>query len=258
MADSQGKFVWYELMTTDMAGAEKFYRDVVGWGARRQDTPNMPYTIFSMGEPGVAGLMTLPKPAADMGAPPHWTGYISVSDVDAYAKKIPEAGGAIYMPPTDIPGVGRFAVAGDIDGADFVIFKPLEGMMAPDAPMGAVGHAGWREFYAGDLEASFAFYSKLFGWTKKEAFDMGPMGKYQLFATGPGDSVGGMMTKPPALPRASWTYYFNVAGLNDALAKVKAGGGTVAHGPNQVPGGTWTAQCFDPQGAMFALASANP
>ena len=24
-------FVWYELMTTDLAAAERFYRDVVGW-----------------------------------------------------------------------------------------------------------------------------------------------------------------------------------------------------------------------------------
>ena len=34
MTSVEGMFCWYELMTTDMAGAERFYRDVVGWGAR--------------------------------------------------------------------------------------------------------------------------------------------------------------------------------------------------------------------------------
>jgi hypothetical protein len=32
----------------------------------------------------------------------------------------------------------------------------------------------------------------MFGWTKADAMDMGPMGTYQLFATG-GMAVGGMM-----------------------------------------------------------------
>ncbi|HUP00208.1 MAG TPA: VOC family protein, partial [Gemmatimonadota bacterium] len=32
MAESgRGKFVWYELMTTDTEAAKAFYSDVVGW-----------------------------------------------------------------------------------------------------------------------------------------------------------------------------------------------------------------------------------
>jgi uncharacterized protein len=29
-SNTHGKFVWYELMTTDTAGAGAFYRDVIG------------------------------------------------------------------------------------------------------------------------------------------------------------------------------------------------------------------------------------
>src|SRR5713101_6419989 len=45
----QGRFVWYELMTTDLAAAQAFYGQVVGWwpgragaatGARRQLHPD--------------------------------------------------------------------------------------------------------------------------------------------------------------------------------------------------------------------------
>ena len=44
--------------------------------------------------------------------------------------------------------------------------------MIPPKP----GHFGWRELHAGDRETAFAFYSGLFGWTKADTFDMGPMG----------------------------------------------------------------------------------
>src|SRR5205085_9119861 len=98
----------------------------------------------------------------------------------------------------------------------------------------------------------FAFYSKLFGWTKADAIDMGPMGTYQLFSTGNGP-VGGMMTKTPQTPAPFWLYYFNVSGIDAARERVKTAGGKVINGPMEVPGGSWILQGLDPQGAMFAL-----
>ena len=32
MVNSQGHFAWYELITTDVAGAKAFYTNVIGWG----------------------------------------------------------------------------------------------------------------------------------------------------------------------------------------------------------------------------------
>jgi len=91
-------------------------------------------------------------------------------------------------------------------------------------------------------------------WTKAEARDMGPMGVYQLFATG-GAPVGGMVTKPPQVPVPNWLYYFNVDGIDAAAARVTEGGGQVFMGPHEVPGGQWIVQCRDPQGAVFALVA---
>jgi uncharacterized protein len=34
MVNSHGRFVWYELMTTDIEIAKAFYASVVGWGTR--------------------------------------------------------------------------------------------------------------------------------------------------------------------------------------------------------------------------------
>ena len=105
-----------------------------------------------------------------------------------------------------------------------------------------------------DVEEAVAFYSTLFGWTKAEHHDMGPMGIYQMFATG-GETIGGMMTKPPAVPAPCWLYYFNIDAIDAAASRVQAGGGAILNGPMEVPGGHWIVQCRDPQGAVFCLVA---
>jgi uncharacterized protein len=254
MPSEQAKFVWYDVMTTDVKAAEAFYRSVIGWDIRDSGMSDRSYLLLSAGPTMVGGLMPIPADARAMGAPAAWTGYIGVADVDAHAARVKAAGGTIHHAPEDIPGIGRFAVAADPQGAVFILYRGAGGEApAPVAP-GAPGHVGWHELHAGDRESAFAFYADLFGWTKAEAIDMGPMGTYQIFATG-GVTIGGMMTKTPATPMAFWLYYFNVEALDAAVARVTEGGGQVVNGPHQVPGGSWIAQCRDPQGAMFALAA---
>ena len=124
------KFVWYDVMTTDLQAAEVFYRKAIGWETKDSGMPGHAYTLLSAGPTMVGGMMPIPEEAARNGARPAWSGYIAVDDVDAYADKVKAAGGAIHRPPTDIPEVGRFAVAADPQGAVFFLFKPT----APRAP----------------------------------------------------------------------------------------------------------------------------
>jgi predicted enzyme related to lactoylglutathione lyase len=246
-----GKFVWYELMTTDAAAATAFYRDVVGWRAHDAGMPDMSYTILTAGETPVGGLMTLPKEAADAGARPGWMGYVGVDGVDDGAQKVTAAGGHVHRAPADIPGVGRFSVVADPQGAVYVLFKGSPEMEGSGSG-GSQGHVGWHELYAADREAAFGFYSKLYGWTKADTLDMGAMGVYQIFEIGDAQA-GGMMTKPDAIPAPFWLYYFNVAAIDPAIARITSSGGQIVHGPSEVPGGSWIVQGVDPQGAMFAL-----
>ena len=110
MASSNGNFVWYDLMSTDAKAAEAFYRGVVGWRMQDAGMPDRSYTILSAGETAVGGLMPLPPEACGAGAKPVWSGYVAVDDVDAFAARVKQAGGAIHHPPDDIPGVGRFFI----------------------------------------------------------------------------------------------------------------------------------------------------
>src|SRR4051812_28253761 len=291
MSTSNGTFVWYELMTTNADAAETFYPAVVGWRARDAGMPGMRYTILSVGEAGVAGIMTLPQEACAAGARPGWIGYIGVDDVDAAASRVEQAGGTVHKPAEDIPGVGRFAVVADPQGASFVLFRgsseqppqrPAPGVpgspgwpvvadpqgasfvlfrgsseQPPQRPApGVPGSPGWHELHAGEWQSAFAFYADLFGWRKAEAVDMGPMGTYQLFAAG-AEPIGGMMTKVESVPAPFWLYYFTVDAIDAAADRVRAQGGTVLQGPHEVPGPMWIVQCQDPQGAMFALVSSR-
>lgn len=254
MFTPKGKFAWYELMTSDVQAAGKFYSDVVGWSTREMpSTGGFPYTTFNLGDAGMAGML-------NVGGHTAWIGYIAVEDVDAHIEKIVEAGGTLWKPATDIPGILRFAVMSDPQGAAFAVFTPNPAMPSPVRPVPpAAGTIGWHELYATDMEAGFNFYNKLFGWTKVNDMDMGPMGVYRLFNEGehPEMGDGGMMLKAPQIPVSCWGFYFCVDAIGAAVERVKAGGGKVVHGPVQVPGGGWIINAQDPQGAMFALVGSK-
>jgi predicted enzyme related to lactoylglutathione lyase len=119
-----GSFCWDELMSTDPDAAARFYEQLVGWS----------YAEHNMGEAGMyrmggrspsksTGLMRLPDEAMQVGAPSHWLPYIRVSNVDASAARVAELGGAVLVPATDIPEIGRFAAVSDPTGAMFALYR---------------------------------------------------------------------------------------------------------------------------------------
>jgi hypothetical protein len=251
-----GQFCWVELLTSDVESARAFYGDVVGWTCSAPGHNPRDYRIFSFDGQGAAGLMQLPEEAKAQGARPSWFGYVLSSDVDADVEKIMADGGRLYRPPETLPGMGRFAVVADPQGAAFALWSDLSGQTHSDHPPMSPGRVGWHELYTDDVEKAFGFYAEQFGWTKANAIDMGPMGAYQIFVTG-AQPVGGMMRRPPHMPKPFWNYYLTVPALDAAIAKVEAGGGRIVMGPQEVPGGAWIINAFDPQGAFFSLVAAK-
>jgi hypothetical protein len=242
-------------MTTDTKAAQKFYCDVVGWTAEDTGPKGNGYILFNAQGQGIAGLMNIPEEAAKHGARPGWMGYIAVDDVDEAANRLKQEGGQVVRGPIDVPGIIRFAVVTDPQGAAFMIAKATPPQSAPSPlPIGTQGTIGWRELYANDWKTVFPFYEKMFGWTKADAIDMGPMGTYQLFAAG-AQPIGGMMTKPPQIPGAHWGFYINVPEIDAGAARITAGGGKILNGPIEVPGGQWVVNAMDPQGAAFSLVA---
>jgi hypothetical protein len=248
----RGRFVWYDLMTTDLQKAIDFYTKVVGWTTQDWDGAPTRYPMWmtTSGAP-IGGSVVLPEEQLAAGVPPHWLGYIATPNVDATVASATKLGGKALAPPMDIPTVGRFAVLADPQGAVFGIFTPQGDAPGHDGEPN-IGECSWHELYSSDYEAGFRFYTELFGWQKGNSFDMGPMGTYQLFRRNAQD-IGGMMNKPePAMPSA-WTYYFRVSDVNAGAQRITDNGGRVMTGPMEVPGGDQIVVGVDPQGGAFAL-----
>src|SRR6185295_17517171 len=105
---------WNEVLTNDTAKAADFYTKLFGWKTKT-DSGGSPYTEFINGEDHIGGMMQIQPQMGPM--PPNWGIYIAVEDCDGTVAKATSMGARTYVPPTDIPNVGRFAVLADPQGA---------------------------------------------------------------------------------------------------------------------------------------------
>lgn len=244
--NAHGRFLWYELLTTDVDSAIAFYTSVIGWGTQQSEMEG--YSMWTDGGVPIGGLMAMPPDAA---APPNWLPYIGARDTDAVVTQAKKLGARTYVEPRDIPNVGRFAVLSDPQGAAFAVYTPLMDPGEESDP--APGRFSWHELATTDWQAARKFYFELFGWSATQDFDMGEMGLYAMYGRG-GKEYGGMFNKPPEMPMPpAWLLYIMVRDLDDAIGRVKANGGQLLNGPMEVPGGDRIAQCLDAQGAAFAM-----
>lgn len=119
-----GSLAWTQLNAKDPAAAKKFYPALLGWKIQEEEMPAAMgggmYTTWLKSDGQAGGMMPMPKEAP---APSHWLSYFAVANVDAAAAKAASLGAKTYVPPTDIPGIGRFAVLADPQGATFAVAK---------------------------------------------------------------------------------------------------------------------------------------
>ena len=115
-----GSLGWNELATNGVARARDFYTALFGW---RTDVMNvgMEYTVFLDDQGPLAGAFGL-TPEME-GMPTCWLPYFAVEDADAAAAKAASLGGTVLKEPADIPGVGRFAMIRDPQGAMFYVMR---------------------------------------------------------------------------------------------------------------------------------------
>ena len=254
-----GHFVWYDHWTNDLKAAEAFYTNAIGWGTQQFGSGPEPYVMWVAGDRPMGGFGKVPPAPDGSQGHPLWAGFIAVDDADATATRARQLGGEIVTPGTDIPGVGRFAVIRDPQGALVAVLSSSNPDPGEPPDLMAPQSVCWHELHTTDQEAAGHFYSELFGWQRTETLDMGADGPYVMYRhpeAPEGRSFGAMFegATRKGMP-AHWLYYFNVDAIEPALARIRAGGGRVLEGPMEVPGGGRIAPCLDPQGAAFAVFS---
>jgi predicted enzyme related to lactoylglutathione lyase len=112
-----GSLCWTELWTSDPKRAEAFWTKVLPWSLK--SSPG--YGEWMVGDRAAGGMF--PMPPEMNGVPSQWTIYFAVDDCDATVKRATSMGATLMKPAADIPGVGRFAVLMDAQGAPFNVLE---------------------------------------------------------------------------------------------------------------------------------------
>ena len=254
-----GQFCWYDLMTSDVAGAERFYPALFGWGTQKFQfaDPNQPYTMWTIGGKTLGGVARLTDEQKKMGVPPSWLSSVMVNNVDETAQKATSLGGKVVAGPFPIPNTGRYAIITDPTGAAIALFTP-EGPMTSFDGTRTIGRPSWHELMTTDYKRAFDFYQRLFGWEKVNEMDMGPLGMYFIFGQ-KGKSFGGMYNKAGEMAQvpSNWLPYVWVKDVAASASIAARNGGKVMQPPMDIPGGGSIAVLTDPQGAHIAVHAAG-
>lgn len=246
-----GRFVWHDLMTTDVEKAQKYYADLVGWTYKGFDMGGEmgTYSMIHAGGTEWGGFVHLDP---SHGIPSHWMSYVTVPDVDAVVAKAHEVGGKAPVPGTDIPSVGRFAVLESPTGAYISPYKSESSGEMPE-PQPAPGTFVWHELLAKDPQAEGKFHAELFGWRIEEV-PMEGMTYYLFKRLDSGQDAGGMLQKPPHdQAPSSWLPYIQVESADAIAARTEELGGKVWVQPRDIPGVGRFTVTSDPTGAFIAF-----
>ncbi|HLM25540.1 MAG TPA: VOC family protein [Thermoleophilaceae bacterium] len=237
---------WADLASPDPDESASFYGELLGLEATDADEEMGGYRMFTIRERQVAGLMKI----QDENQPPSWTTYVNVSDADAVAEKVKEAGGEVVFDPTDVRDYGRMAVFADPTGAVFGVWQAGEHKGA--GIVSEPGSVAWHQANTRDPEKALEFYSEVFGWDS-EKVDTGGADYWQL--TKDDANVGGLFRMGDDFPDdvpAHWIVYFGVEDADAATEKAQEKGASVRAEPFDNEAGRF-AVLQDPHGAAFAL-----
>ncbi len=245
-----GKVIWAELVTPDLAAAERFYSGLFGWTFQDLSAGNDHYAVGLLDGERVAGVVQhVIRPGEKR--QPAWLTFISVQDVDAASRIAVSGGGKVVVAPRTYDSRGRQAILADPQGAVFAVLASFSG----DAPdyLAAAGAWIWSSLMARDVGADAAFYQTVFGY---DVFDLESESGQEHVILSSDDYARASVNSMPAdsvrrHPR--WLNFVRVDDAADAATRAVALGGSVLVPPRVDRHGGRIAVLADPAGAPFGV-----
>lgn len=244
MSYDYGRFVWFELLTSEVEKLQAFYSEAFNWKVETLEmVEGMRYPLIKAGETPIGGFMQPPEPM-----PAQWLSYVSVEDVDASGEQVADAGGRTLKEPFDIPTVGRIQPVLDPQGALFALFHGEDG----DPPVAQQpGAIHWNELWTTDDEQAVAFYSKVLGYETQTM--PGPQrGSYHVLMSGESPR-GGIMQAPAPGVAPQWVQYVTVEDCDATVARARKLGAEPLGEPMEMDGVGRFAHLKDPAGAIIGV-----
>lgn len=241
---------WDELHSKDREKAEAFYKTLFGWTSTPVEVnPDYTYHLLNRPDNGQMFAGSHQQGDEEKDAPSFWLVSLGTPDVDKVTARAAELGATVIMQPMDIPGIGRFSLFTDPQGATVSALTYADGGSAPDRGEGP-GHIVWHELVSSDPAASADFYSALFGFTAEQS-DMGDL-KATVFKQG-GEMFANILPKPSPEAPDAWVFYVEVADIEKTVAAAEKAGGSVIAPPLPIPPIGIVAWLADPTGAVFGV-----
>ena len=242
-----GKFIWFDLFTSDLPDACRFYGQLFGWSF--EDTAPGISNLKTIRNEGIPiGNAAQRKSQGDKITESRWISFMSVADVDQTVAWITKNGGAIHIPPKDMPHRGRMALLHDPQGAPLAVLTASKGD-PPDRPFVPNGWIG-SELWTHDVKGALKFYGNMAGY-RSETRKTGASGSYLLLYRD-NQPRGGMVKIPWKDVKPNWVPYISVGDIEAIVLKAEKLGGKALVGldPDREDD---VAILADPSGAVFGV-----
>lgn len=235
-----GKFVWHDLLTSDVAATKTFYGQLFNWVFEQHDR----YTLISVDNKHIGGIVYSPEDSSSRHAA-HWLSFLSVPDVDQAIDVVTANGGTVLKGPETIKGRGRVASISDPQGARLsLIFtqtsEPNDGPIAEGAWL-------WHELWTNNPSDSAKFYEALVGYSTVEIFD-----DYWVLSNDNKWQAGVRNLFNKSLEQR-WVPVVKVNDVKAISARAKHLGGKVIIAPENPDFVDQIALLADPLGALFII-----
>ena len=246
-----GRWVWGDLVTSDVAAAADFYSKVFGWTFETyggEDDRETYTLVLSDGLP--IGGMVFDQRAMQGDMPSaRWIGLVSVPDVAAAAAAVSANGGKVVVAPKSLGERGETAVFQDPEGVPFGAVRSKHG--DPADYLGDVNEWAWLDLWTADVGRATKFYRAVVG------YEVYPVQLHELrrgaHLVSGGYARAGVMQKNDPRTSAVWLPYVRVMDAKLAAEAARAAGGKVLREPADV-GGAVVAVIADPTGAPVGVA----